>query len=106
MTPHLPFDLDFPEVVIRGVTAGGKTFRPSDWADRLAGLVSRMGNDNRLNYCPCVQPVTRAGVRCVVVSRSLAQENQEIFQFLMDFARDNQLDVVEGRKTARGFVKQ
>jgi hypothetical protein len=25
------------EVFIQGVTSSGKTFRPSDWAERLAG---------------------------------------------------------------------
>jgi hypothetical protein len=29
------------EVVILGVTLEGKTFRPSDWAERLAGVMSQ-----------------------------------------------------------------
>ena len=28
------------EVFIQGVTHDGKTFRPSDWAERLAGVMS------------------------------------------------------------------
>ena len=89
------------EVVIRGVTSQGRTFRPSDWADRLAGLVSQVGSDHRLNYCPCVQPVTRAGVRCVVINRSLEQQDSRMFRFLLDFARDNDLEVVDGRQRPR-----
>ena len=89
------------EVVIRGVTTQGRKFRPSDWADRLAGLVSQVGDDHRLNYCPCVQPITREGVRCVVISRSLEQQDARMFRFLMDFARDNDLEVVEGRQQPR-----
>ncbi|MCP5278255.1 MAG: DUF3579 domain-containing protein [Thiobacillus sp.] len=89
------------EVVIRGVTTRGRTFRPSDWADRLAGLVSQVGSDNRLNYCPHVQPVTRAGVRCVVVNRALEDQDSRMFQFLLDFARDNDLEVVDGRQKPR-----
>ena len=92
---------DISEMVIRGQNAEGRVFRPSDWADRLAGLVSQVGNDNRLNYSPVVQPVTRAGVRCVVVSRILAQDNPPLFNFLMSFARDNNLQVVEGRRKPR-----
>ena len=92
---------DISEVVIRGQNAAGRTFRPSDWADRLAGLVSQVGNDNRLNYSPCVQPVTRAGLRCVVISRALAQNDPPLFNFLMCFARDNNLEVVEGRRKPR-----
>ena len=29
------------ELFIQGVTLDGKTFRPSDWAERLAGVMSR-----------------------------------------------------------------
>jgi hypothetical protein len=89
------------EVVIRGVTSQGKVFRPSDWADRLASITSSFGTDNRLNYCPCVQPVTRAGLRCVVVAKAMEQEDSRVFKFLMAFARDNDLEIVEGRTTPR-----
>jgi hypothetical protein len=29
------------ELFIQGVTLDGKTFRPSDWAERLAGVMSQ-----------------------------------------------------------------
>ena len=92
---------EYAEVVIRGVTSKGKIFRPSDWAERLAGLASRVGCDNRLNYCPGVQPVSREGIRCVVVSLSLEQRDKSTFKFIMDFARDNDLEIVRGRQTPR-----
>ena len=28
------------EVFIQGITSDGRTFRPSDWAERLAGVMS------------------------------------------------------------------
>lgn len=89
------------EVVIRGVTIEGRVFRPSDWADRLAGIVGHVGRDNRLHYSPDAQPVTRAGVRCVVINRRLVQADARIYQFLLDFARDNHLEVLDGRKEER-----
>ncbi len=89
------------EVVIRGVTSRGRPFRPSDWAERLASVASHMGKDNRLNYSPNVRPVTRDGIRCVVISRALEQHDARLFRFLLDFARQNDLEVVEGRQTAR-----
>ena len=89
------------EVVIRGVTTQGRTFRPSDWADRLAGVVCQMGPDNRLNYSPDVQPVTRAGVRCVVINRELAVRDSSTFRFLLAFAGENDLEIVDGRQAAR-----
>ena len=89
------------EVVIRGVTTAGRTFRPSDWADRLASIASSVGPDHRLNYSPDVQPVTRAGVRCVVINRRLGNEDPRILKFLLDFARENDLEISEGRKQER-----
>ena len=99
--PPVTVSTEHAEVVIRGMTTKGRTFRPSDWADRLAGLLSRMGGDNRLNYFPGVQPVTRAGVRCVVVDLELERGDRPAFKFLMDFARDNDLEIVPGRQAPR-----
>jgi hypothetical protein len=89
------------EVVIRGVTQQGRQFRPSDWADRLASVLSFVGPDNRLNYSPLVCPVTRAGVRCVVVSKDLELQDSRVFKFLLDFAKENDLEVTAGRQAAR-----
>ena len=89
------------EIVIHGVTHTGKAFRPSDWAERLAGIYSTFGRDNRMNYSPLVQPVLRDGVRCVVIRRALERADPGAFEFLMEFARDNDLDVTEGRQALR-----
>jgi hypothetical protein len=89
------------EIVIRGMTTDGKTFRPSDWAERLAGAFSIMGPDNRMYYSVYVQPVFRAGLRCVAIEKALEEKSPSIFRFLMDFARENNLDVVEGRRAPR-----
>jgi hypothetical protein len=89
------------EVVIRGITSQGRQFRPSDWADRLASVLSHVGDDNRLNYSPQVCPVTRAGVRCVVIKNDLERQDPRVFKFLMDFARENDLEVISGRQVSR-----
>ena len=89
------------EVVIRGVTTQGRTFRPSDWAERLASVASHVGSDNRLNYSANVRPVTREGIRCVVINRALELEDSRLYRFLLDFAAQNDLEVTEGRQTAR-----
>lgn len=89
------------EVVIRGITLQGRTFRPSDWADRLASILSHVSNDNRLNYSPQLCPVTRAGIRCVVIKKELEEQDPRVFRFLMDFARENDLEVIPGRQAVR-----
>jgi hypothetical protein len=89
------------EVVIRGVTSQGRTFRPSDWAERLASILSHVGHDNRLVYSSHVCPVTRAGIRCVVISKDLERQDARVFKFLLDFARENDLEVIPGRQAER-----
>jgi len=36
------------EFLIRGVTLDGRPFRPSDWAERLCGVMAAFGNDHRI----------------------------------------------------------
>jgi hypothetical protein len=94
----------FAEVVIRGITRQGRTFRPSDWADRLASVLSHVSHDNRLHYSTRLCPVTRDGVRCVIIQRNLETEDPRVFKFLLDFARDNDLEVLAGRQSERPFI--
>ena len=56
------------EILIIGITESGSTFRPSDWAERLCGVMSAFGADNRMQYSPYVHPVTAAGIRCEVTA--------------------------------------
>jgi uncharacterized protein DUF3579 len=83
------------DLVIWGMTRAGRPFRPSDWAERLAGLVSVFGDDQRLAYSPFVRPVTVAGVRAVVVGGALATLEPRLFAFMASFAQDNDLQHAE-----------
>ena len=78
-------------IIIKGLTKAGKTFRPSDWADRLAGVMSTMGPDHRMAYSPFVKPMTINGVKCVVVNKRLKEQDPMAFNFMMNFAQDNDL---------------
>ncbi|NWG87431.1 MAG: DUF3579 domain-containing protein [Hydrogenophilaceae bacterium] len=89
------------ELVIRGLTNAGRKFRPSDWAERLCGVFAAVGPDNRTQYSAHIFPITREGMYCVVVNRKLEDADPMAFRFLMDFARDNDLQVVEGRHAPR-----
>ena len=94
------------EFVIQGVTAGGKSFRPSDWAERLCGIMAAFGGDHRMQYSPYVHPVTAAGVRCVVVDMRLEVLEPMAFRFLAGFAKDNDLRTREGRTADRTMLAQ
>jgi hypothetical protein len=89
------------EFVIRGVTLGGKPFRPSDWADRLCGVMSAFGADGRMQYSPYVYPVTSNGVKCVVVDVRLKDIEPMAYNFLLNFAKDNELETRHGRVEER-----
>jgi hypothetical protein len=90
-----------PEVVIQGITESGQPFRPSNWAERLCGMMSVFGEDSRLSYSPYLKPIMVSGIRCVVVDLQLEQLDPEAFRFLMGFARDNELKMRPGRKDKR-----
>jgi hypothetical protein len=89
------------EFVIQGVTLDGKPFRPSDWAERLCGVMSAFGGDHRMAYSPFVHPITANGVRCVVVDVRLETIEPMAYRFLLSFAKDNELQVRHGRVSER-----
>lgn len=86
------------EIIIQGLTSQGREFRPSDWAERLSGILSSFGQDQKLSYAPYVRPIVLDGVRCVAIDKQLEKVDQRVFLFLMSFARDNDLKVVDCRQ--------
>lgn len=81
-------------IIIEGLTQEGKTFRPSDWAERLCDLLATFGRDQRIHYSPLLQPSIRDGVRCVVVDDQLRSAHPAVFQHIMDFAQSNRLIII------------
>ncbi len=77
--------------IIRGITAKGARFRPSDWADRLAGAFAVIDPNHRTNYSPYVQPTTLDSIRCVVVDKKLKTADPNAYRFLLTFASCNEL---------------
>ena len=96
-----------PEVFIQGVTHDGKTFRPSDWAERLAGAMSCFrpegsagGRGAFIGYSPYCVPRFVGGIKGVIVSAALRDLEPMAWDFVMNFARDNALVVVEDPQLA------
>jgi len=94
------------EFIIQGLTQDGKPFRPSDWAERLCGVMSAFGGDHRMQYSPYVHPITANGVRCVVVDVRLEEVEPMAYRFLLSFAKDNELQVRDGRIAERSRLAQ
>ena len=90
------------EFFIQGITLAGKTFRPSDWSERLAGALSSFrpksgtgGIGAHIGYSPYCVPQVIEGVKCVIVNEALRDLEPMAWDFVMHFARDNELQVVE-----------
>ena len=88
------------EVFIQGITQDGRTFRPSDWAERLAGVLSsfRPGGPqpgSHLGYSPWCVPTTIGNIKCVIVHSDLRDYDVMAWDFAMNFAKDNGLQVAE-----------
>lgn len=93
-------DLTSQEVFIQGITSKGRAFRPSDWAERLAGVMAQFhpaGGQRgaHLSYSPWCTPTTINGIKCVIVHTDLRAYNQQAWDFVMNFARDNDLQVTQ-----------
>ena len=79
--------------IIIGITQSGRTFRPSDWAERLCGVMSAFGSERRMTYSPYVQPGNMQGAKCVFVDGRIHDVEPMAYTFLENFARDNDLKV-------------
>lgn len=94
-TTVTPIRPDVKKIIIEGVTESGRTFRPSDWAERMSGTLSTFGRDHRIHYSPLLHPTMINGIRCVVVDPVLEQQYPELFAYVMSWAHNNHLKVSE-----------
>ena len=78
---------------ILGVSWSGNKFRPSDWIERIATAFGSFDASQRLRYNPKVRPVKHEGQRCLFVASSLAVNDPDAYNFIMDFADSNHLQV-------------
>ena len=98
----MPYPLDNLNraFLIQGITQDGKVFRPSDWAERLCGVMAQFqphfSPSSPLSYSPYVKPLILVdGTKCVMVDRRLHDIEPKALDFLLNFARDNNLAIVE-----------
>lgn len=92
---------ELEEFFILGLTSDGRQFRPSDWAERLCGVMSCFqpegggGRNAHLQYSPYVRPTMLNGVKAVVVNAALKNLEPLAYHFVRDFAKDNDLQLLE-----------
>src|SRR5438477_5011561 len=85
---------------IQGQTLDGRAFRPSDWAERLAGAMSCFrpegsagGPGAYIGYSPYCVPRIVGRVKGVGVDPKLRDLEPMAWGFVTNFARDNDLVV-------------
>ncbi|MDO8695144.1 MAG: DUF3579 domain-containing protein [Sheuella sp.] len=81
--------------VLYGVTESGSTFRPSDWAERLAGVLAPYRpagvRASHISYSPYAIPTSIDNVRAVLIDERLRDIEPLAWKFVHDFAQDNKL---------------
>ena len=91
------------ELLIKGIRRDGKTFRPSDWAERLCGAAvvffpgatslsgARSTARPYHGYAAYVRPAIISGVYCVIIDARLRDLEPRAWDYVTGFARDNDL---------------
>jgi hypothetical protein len=84
--------------LIVGVTSSGKAFRPSDWSERLAGVMACFqppgsGGGPPRPSSPTAVPGRHQEQTCVRVDPAIATVEPLALSFLLNFARDNDLQL-------------
>jgi Protein of unknown function (DUF3579) len=83
------------KLIIEGVREDGSRFRPSDWIERISATLATFGPDHRLRYARSVQPKIVNGKKCLVLDASLREENPAAYEYVLAFAKANQLRIQE-----------
>jgi hypothetical protein len=97
LTTQEPIEGAIQGYLIKGITHSQKTFRPGDWPERLAGVITLFVGEKRPGiHIACTRlamPVIDAGIKCFFVSDELRAVCADAFDFVMRFAIDNDLPV-------------
>lgn len=77
--------------IVEGYTEDGRKFRPSDWIDRVASMMATYGKTQRLVYSDLMHPELYNGEKCLIVDTELEVKNPGMFEYVMHFAKSNNL---------------
>ena len=78
-------------IVVVGVSPEGKVFRPTNWPERIAGLLSTF-EGHRIHYSPLLRPgQTKEGFGCIIMSTELLHHNKALYDYVISFSKENNL---------------
>ena len=82
------------ELLVLGVTTENRPFRPSDWTERICGVIANYDSKGRWAYSELAQPVMHEGRVGVKIKTALAEMNPNAYQFIIGFAQNNHLRII------------
>jgi hypothetical protein len=85
-------DDDDKKIIIEGITESGETFRPSDWAERMSGGLSKFVK-HRIVYSPLLRPAMKDGNKCVMLDKTMKETHPELNESILNFAKANKLKI-------------
>lgn len=89
--------------LIEGVMQNGRPLRPSDWVERVSGVMAKFGADHRLRY-GAVRPCFVGGKKCLLVQKTLERDDPAAFEYVSAFVHANGLKMSD-LATAKEDVK-
>jgi|LWDU01.1.fsa_nt_gi hypothetical protein len=89
------FIMTIKKIMLRGTTKDGNKFRPSDWAERLYYALATYGPNGRLVFNPLVNIKQGKKFKCFVIKPKLKESDPMTYDFLIDFAKGNNLVVTD-----------
>ncbi|SIT47826.1 conserved hypothetical protein [Paraburkholderia piptadeniae] len=95
--------------LISGITRARGPFRPNDWAERLAGVVSifvrERAGASRVCAVGYAMPCVDGDVKCLRVAGALQEICPDALRFVLQFADENDLPV-KALDVSRSDVKR
>jgi len=90
-------------LIIQGVNGRGQQFRPRDWAERLCSCLATFGPGRKPCYSPFIYVSFRSEIKSLVVEAGLWEKSPNDYDFLLSFAQENDLRMIEENEQA-GFA--
>ena len=92
--------------VMAGMPESSEVFNPSVWIENLASILASFLADPRLRYSQGVQPNVVDGELCLLVATWLETSDRATYDYVMEYAKTNQLRVQLDRRTGDRAIQK
>ena len=92
--------------VMAGMPENDDAFNPSAWIENLASILASFLADPRLRYAQGIQPNVVDGELCLLVATWLETSDRATYDYVMEYAKANQLRVLQDRRTGDRAIQK